>query len=85
MNSGGTPAKGVPDRSRETDTGVSLRTAPRPRGADGGQSRFDMTGNGHPDRRNDPPFAEGENPYVPPGYYLLSIGVLALVIAATFL
>jgi hypothetical protein len=44
-----------------------------------------MTGDRRTDRRSDPPFAEGENPYIPPSYYLLSIGVLALVIAATLL
>lgn len=38
-----------------------------------------------PDRRKEPPFPEGENPYVPPTYYLLFIALLALVIAATFL
>lgn len=37
------------------------------------------------DRRIDPPFPDGENPYVPPFYYLALIAVLALVIAATFL
>lgn len=38
-----------------------------------------------PKRRDDPPFADGENPYFPPSYYLVLIGALALVIGATFL
>jgi len=36
-------------------------------------------------RRDDSPFPDGENPYVPPFYYLALIAVLALVIVATFL
>lgn len=44
-----------------------------------------MAGDRRPDRRIDPPFPEGENPYIPPFYYLALIAVLALVIGATFL
>lgn len=44
-----------------------------------------MTADGRPDRRIDPPLPDGENPYIPPVYYLVLIAVLALVIAATFL
>ena len=44
-----------------------------------------MAVDGRPDRHTDPPFPDGENPYVPPFYYLALIAVLALVIAATFL
>jgi len=44
-----------------------------------------MTRHRRTEQRNDPPFADGENPYVPPIYYLVVIAVLALVVLATFL
>ena len=44
-----------------------------------------MADDRRPDRRIDPPFPQGENPYIPPYYYLALIAALALVIAATFL
>ena len=44
-----------------------------------------MNGNRRSDRREDPPFADGENPYIPPYYYLVVIAVLTCAILATFL
>jgi hypothetical protein len=51
----------------------------------GDGSRFDMTADRRSDRRSDPPFDDGENPYIPPYYYLVLIAALALLIAATLL
>ncbi|MDK9695435.1 MAG: hypothetical protein OEL76_03500 [Siculibacillus sp.] len=42
-----------------------------------------MTRDGRPGRKSEPTFAEGENPYVPPIWYLATIGALALVVLAT--